>query len=320
MTVRSRGWNYLAVFAACALAGGFVLAVGQMTIDNIHCRSSGYGVDDFLAYCRSKRYGDYEHGALYYGLEPAARDNIRNAQVIFLGSSRTQAGFSSKAVRAYFGKRGIRFFVLGFGYGDASPFASAILRRSGASPKILVINADPFFIDGLSPPAQEALDGHFAFLWRLGLKFLFQRVHRALCYSAPFVCSESEPSIFRSAHDGQWNWIGPYVAEKAVPFDRSAQKSIAPEELEKAKDLGEKFLQKVGLDRRCVVLTGTPNSDLDSVGIAEQLAAAMKTSSIFPPVDGLATLDGGHLNLTSAERWSGQVVEALSPILRDCLQ
>src|SRR5262249_4877971 len=140
MMARSRGWTYLAVFAASALVGGFALAVGQMTIDNINCRSSGYSVDDFLAYCRSSHYGDYEHGALYYGLEPSARDNIRNAQVIFLGSSKIQAAFSSKAVRAYFGKHGIPFFVLGFGYGESSPFASAILKRLGASPKVLVIN------------------------------------------------------------------------------------------------------------------------------------------------------------------------------------
>src|SRR5258708_5359597 len=72
----------------------------------------------------------------------------------------------------------------------------------------------------------------------------------------------------------------------------------------------KKFLHEVGLDRRCVVLTGTPNSDLNSVGIAGQLAVALKTRSIFPPADGLATLEGGHLNSASAERWSGQLVEA----------
>src|SRR5258708_5359599 len=41
--------------------------------------------------------------------------------------------------------------------------------------------------------------------------------------------------------DGEWNWIGPYIAEQAVPFDRLAQKSIAPEDLEKAKNLDEKI-------------------------------------------------------------------------------
>jgi hypothetical protein len=92
-----------------------------------------------------------------------------------------------------------------------------------------------------------------------------------------------------------------------------------PGALARVKDLGERFLADVGLDRRCVVLTGTPNSRLDSTSIAESLAAALGTRSIFPPMDGLATLDGAHLDPASAERWSGQFVEALTPILAECL-
>jgi hypothetical protein len=169
-------------------------------------------------------------------------------------------------VRAYFGKFGIRFFLLGFGYGEWSTFPLAILKRWKASPKVLVINADPFFSDKISEPAQEALEGRPAYLWTLILKFSFQRVHRVLCFSVPLVCSESEPVIFRSAHDGQWNWIGPYIAEAAVPIDYTAQMTLTPEELERARDLGEKFLNEIGLDRRCVVLTAAPNWNCPKIG------------------------------------------------------
>jgi hypothetical protein len=311
-------WIYLAVFVACTIAGAIIVSAAQMTVDNFRCRSSEYSKEDFLAYCRSDKYGDYEHGALYYGLEPSLRHNIRRAKVIFLGSSKTQAAFSTKAVRAYLNRLNMPFFVMGFGYGEWSNFALAVLKRSDASPKVVVINADPFFTDKLSEPAKEALDGRPGFLWRLAMKTLFQRIHRVLC-AMPFICPESEPVIFRSTRDGQWNWIGPYIAERAIPIDRSLQKTIAPEEFETAKALGGKFIQEIGLDRRCVVLTGTPNSDLDSTGIAEKLARALGTNSIFPAMDGLTTLDGGHLNLESAERWSGQFVEALTPILKDCI-
>src|SRR3982074_1567304 len=58
--------------------------VAIMTFDNFTCRTQPQGPDDFLAYCRSLRYGDYEHGALYYGLEPRARESIRAAHVLFL--------------------------------------------------------------------------------------------------------------------------------------------------------------------------------------------------------------------------------------------
>jgi hypothetical protein len=319
MTIGSNRWLYLILFAVFAPLGALLLGLARTTIDNIDCKSSKYREGDFLAYCQSKQYGDYEHGALYYGLEPGIGENIRAANVIVLGSSMAQAAFSTKAVRAYFDRHNLRFFVMGFGYGEGSPIALAILKRWEAAPQVLVINADPFFLDKSSEPALETLEGKPAFLWRLTLKMMFQRVHRVLCAAAPFLCHESEPSIFRSARDGQWNWIGPYVAERTIPIDPATQKPLAAERIELSKQLGEKFLGEVGLHRRCVVLTGVPNPLADTRAIAEDLAAALSTSWIFPAVDGLATVDGGHLNTASAERWSAQFVEALTPILQDCL-
>jgi hypothetical protein len=311
--------RYVALFLLCAAFSILTIGVGQMTVDNLKCRSTGYDNGDFLAYCRSELYADYEHGALFYGLEPSAIYNIRRAEVLFVGNSKLQAGFSSRAVRDYFNSINVPFFIMGFGYADESSFSEAILKRWGVSPKVLVINADPFFSEWLSPAARDALEGRPAFLWRLLLKSLFQRVHRAVCLVASPVCPESEPSIYRSPRDGQWNWIGPYIEEKSVPIDRSTQTTLPPHILAAAEKIGEKFLEQFGLDRQCVVLTATPNSPLDSTGIAKGLAASLKTSSIFPSVDNLSTLDGVHLNLASAERWSGQFVRAMGPILKKCI-
>jgi hypothetical protein len=311
--------RYVALFLLCAAFSILTIGVGQMTVDNLKCRSTGYDNGDFLAYCRSELYADYEHGALFYGLEPSAIYNIRHAEVLFVGNSKLQAGFSSRAVRDFFNSINVPFFIMGFGYADESSFSEAILKRWGVSPKVLVINADPFFSELLSPAARDALEGRPAFLWRLLLKSLFQRVHRAVCLVASPVCPESEPSIYRSPRDGQWNWIGPYIEEKSVPVDRSAQTTLPPHILAAAEKIGEKFLVQIGLNRQCVILTATPNSPLDSTGIAKALAASLKTNSIFPSVDGLSTLDGVHLNLASAERWSGQFVRAMEPILQKCL-
>jgi hypothetical protein len=311
--------RYVALFILCAALGILVGGVAQMTLDNLKCRSTGYGNDHFLAYCDSQQYADYEHGALLYGLELSAIDSIRRAEVLFVGNSRLQAGFSTQAVRDYFNAINVRFFVMGFGYGEESTFSLAVLRKWGASPKVLVINADPFFSEKLSPPARDALEGRPAFLWRLVLKMLFQRVHRAVCLVAGSVCPQSEPSIFRSAKDGEWNWIGPYIKEKSVPIARPARRTFTQEELALAQKLGDKILDQIGLDRQCVILTGAPNSSLDSAEIAMALATSLRTNSIFPPIDGLSTLDGGHLNLASAERWSGQFVQAMTSILQKCL-
>lgn len=310
---------FLGLFVVVAPLAFLAGSVGQVTFDNLQCRTSGYAAGGFLAYCRSEQYADYEHAALYYGIEPGVVGSLRSAQVLFLGSSKTQAGFSTGAVRRYFEGRGVRFFVMGWGYGEWSPFALAVIKGWHLSPGVLVINADPFFSDKLSPPARDALDGDGPFLWRLTLKMLFQRVHRAVC-SLPWPrCSERAPSIFRSPTDGQWDWIGPYIAEQSTPIVRAAQQTITPAEFALATEIGERFLGEVGLDRRCVVLTGTPNSMLDSPGIAERLALALRTRTLTPPADGLATIDGGHLNRASAERWSWRLVEALTPILDECL-
>jgi ferredoxin len=320
MTEKRRWKAYVAIFAATAFVSAIVTPVAIMTFDNLACRTQPRGPDDFLAYCQSVRYGDYEHGALYYGLEPKVRESIRAAQVLFLGSSRLQAAFAANATREYFRARGIRYFVMGFGYGGASAFEQPVMERSGASPKVIVINADPFFVqpNNLSEPAREAIKGGQGYLWRLTTKMAFQRVQRIICRAVP-LCPESEPSIFRSATDGQWNWIGPYIKEGEVPIDQEIKERLPQFEIERAKTIGEMFLNRIGLNRRCVVLTGIPTNGLNSTEVAKVLATALHTRFLAPKIDGIATVDRGHLNSRSAELWSAAFVEALTPIVNECL-
>src|SRR2546429_1098165 len=197
---------------------------------------------------------------------------------------------------------------MGFGYGDVSAFEQPVVERSGASPKVMIINADPFFVEPniLSEPAKEAIEGGPRYLWRLTVKMAFQRVHRIICRAAP-LCPESEPSIFRSAIDGQWNWIGPYTEGREVPIDQ-LKEPLPQFEVERAKTIGEMFLNRIGLDRRCVVFTGIPTNGLNLTEVAEVLATALRTRFLAPKIDGLATVDGGHLNSRSAELWSAAFV------------
>jgi hypothetical protein len=110
-----------------------------------------------------------------------------------------------------------------------------------------------------------------------------------------------------------------YIDEKSTPIGASGQITVNKEGLAEARELGEKFLDALGLDRQCVILTGVPNSIVDSPAIAGTLAALLKTRSILPATDGLATLDSVHLNFASAERWSGLFVHAMTPVLQKCL-
>src|SRR5690242_3477521 len=43
------------------------------------CDASGYGADRYVAYCQASAYGDYDHGAFWYGLEPAVTAAVSSA-------------------------------------------------------------------------------------------------------------------------------------------------------------------------------------------------------------------------------------------------
>ena len=70
---------------------------------------------------------------------------MKKADVLFLGNSRALFAFSSDAIANFFGKGKLRYYVLAFGTGETSQFAGALIRRYDLHPKVLVINADPFF-------------------------------------------------------------------------------------------------------------------------------------------------------------------------------
>ena len=88
--VRS-GLYSLIVLAAAVSAGGY----GLRAYGIFNCQASGYR-STRLGYCNAKSYGDYDHGAIWFNL--ARRQSCPpNAQVLFIGNSRTVFGFSSKA-------------------------------------------------------------------------------------------------------------------------------------------------------------------------------------------------------------------------------
>lgn len=80
------------------------------------CAASEYGSDRYLSYCNATSYGDYDHGAIWFDLEPPARAAAANARVLFLGNSRTQFAFSSKATANWFWSLSESYYLLGFSH------------------------------------------------------------------------------------------------------------------------------------------------------------------------------------------------------------
>ncbi len=315
---KRRLWH-LCFVVFTAIAAILIIDFGRFTIKSIKCWSGEYGPLYYLASCDNPNFGEYETGAIYYGLESGISESIRNAQVIFLGSSKLQAAFSTQATTAYFAKQNIRFYVLGFRVGSLGGFVRPMLKQRQASPSLLVVNAEdlPLFIGQV--PTSEVLVGGLRTYWRLASKASLQRLQRAICPSFPSLCSPPYRTIYRSASTGQWRWLGSFYPEQSIPLNELLQHELSDKEFEVAVDFSERFISKINMNRGCIVLTGIPNNGQDAPGIASRLAQRLGTRLIVPTVEPLFLLDDYHLNFDSAERWSAAFLSELTPILQRCL-
>ena len=65
-------------------------------------------------------------------------------------------------------------------------------------------------------------------------------------------------------------------------------------------------------------MTAIPGTSADTREVAAAVAQAIGGAAILPVVDGLASLDGDHLNADSAERWSEAFLREAQPRIEAC--
>ena len=310
-----RPTRYLGVFFLSTALAFLAVSIGWWGSGVLTCPPATPG--SFLAYCRNELYGDFEHGAFLYGLEPVAVERARRADVLVIGDSRAQFGFSTDAMRRYFAERGSTYYLLGMGYGSTSDYARALLQRLHLRPRVLIVNAEPYFTrDTASVPAAVIRAGQRT-RWEYWRKSLFQRAHRPACDLMPALCREAAGGIHRRIDNGEWIWQGLLVAgDLSVPF---VEREIAVEQVEEAERVAAAFVDDIGLDASCVIVTAVPGLSADRRQVATRIAEAMRAQAVLPMVDGLSSLDGDHLNAASAEIWSAAFLVAADPRITECL-
>jgi hypothetical protein len=270
----------------------------------------------FLAFCRNGAYQDFEHGAYALGLRPAAVAAVRRAPVLFLGNSRLVLGFSTAATARAFAAADLRYYLLGFGYGETDGFARTLLRDLALNPRAVVIDVDPFFDGELGEPARFLRDHPV----RAALEYRAKAVAAALFAAVCPVRAKHWPcggalALLRADDDGSWELLGPDL-DQATPFAARNGKPADPAPF--IAD-GRGFLAELGVPADCVVLTTVPSPqrplDAETVRrIAEGLGAVWAE----PTLDDLASFDRSHLTRDSAERWSAALLDEIMPILRRC--
>jgi hypothetical protein len=300
---------YVLLVLAVALGAG---AYSLRKYGIFSCSASGYASDGYLGYCGATSYGDYDHGAIWFGLEPAVSAAAANAQVLFVGNSRTQFAFSSNATADWFSSLSESYYLLGFSHWENYTFEAPLLRKLRPRAKVYVINIDSFFERSETGPGKTVMRDESA-KTRYEEKRKWQRIHKPICTTFKAVCG-NELAIFRSRSAGAWLVTGGRLTSEPVSYDDDIDQKMAASYTA----LGNQFLPSLSADRACTILTIVPTVKT-GVGTAKAIAGALGLNFVAPRLGGLITFDHYHLDPESAQRWSAAFLEEAGPQIRKCL-
>lgn len=285
----------------------------KLRLEGVFACPASYAGVAYLSDCNGPQYGDYDHGAFYFGLERDAARAASAAKVMFLGNSRAQFAFSTPVTARWFDERAISFYSLGFSHFESVTFVTPVLTRLQPRARAYVINADRFFAEWLSPTSRRVVYERDA-RGRYEEKQFWQRLHRGLCGTVPGLCG-GELAIYRTVTNGTWFTSGLLPNHPSGVNDGPPQAEA--ERWPQYIDLAKAFLDQLGVDRQCLVLTIVPYVDTRRAE-AQAIADALGVRLIAPSVDGLRTFDGSHLDVKSAARWSAAFLDAAGPVLEQC--
>ncbi len=310
--------KYLAILLACSCVFGTAIYFSTWVTEVAACPL----VDEagtYMAYCSDDRYGDYEH--LAYGLElvPSAVRALKNAEVVILGSSRTQIAFSTPQVDRFFRDRSISYHALGFGYNETGEFAAYLFRKYHLTPRVLVINTDTFFTEGLSIPAKMAIAAGPQVRVDGLMKTAFEHVHSLVCRISSRACRHTNVfSIYRSPETGQWHGYAtaPVLGEE---ISSTKKESLDDADLKTSQDVAARLLPSFNVRKECIILTAVPTPAIDGERIARVLGADFGLPVVLPNIQGMRSSDGSHLTRISAESWSAAFLLDSALSIERCL-
>lgn len=310
LVLTARSGVYSLLILAVALVAG---AYGLRRDGIFSCQASEYGSDGYLGYCGATSYGDYDHGAIWFDLEPVAFAAAADAQVLFIGNSRTVFAFSSNATADWFSSFSGNYYLLGFTHFENYTFEAPLLRKLRPKAKVYVINIDTFFERAATEPGRTVMRDESA-KTRYLEKRQWQRIHKAICTNFKAVCGNHE-AIFRLRSTGAWLVSGGRFTSEPVSYDED----IDQNKLASYTSLGKEFLPSLNADRACTILTIVPTVKTD-MGTARAIAGALGLKLLAPEVPGLVTFDHFHLDRSSAQRWSAAFLEEAGPQIQRCLR
>lgn len=177
-----------------------------------------------------------------------------------------------------------------------------------------VINADRFFVDYDTPHSRELKSEPDARV-RYESKRGWQQLHQTVCRWIPLFCGGAL-SFFRQRETGEWKLAG---SISLPPTGIDSELPVDLDRVARARTVARDFIETVGVDRNCVLLTYVPHKRSERA-TAAALAKELGVEFVSPKLSDLRTFDGSHLEPKSAERFAKAFVEAAGPSILQCIK
>ncbi|MDH3977589.1 MAG: hypothetical protein OEU86_03665 [Gammaproteobacteria bacterium] len=306
--------NSASIYAGVLILSVIVTFAYKLRADGIFaCQADHYSNKMFLAYCNSVSYGDYDHGATWFNLENDVTQGAKNADVLFLGSSRMQFAFSAQATKNWFNDAQASYYLLGFSHSENMEFFTPLLERIKPKASIYIINVDRFFDDRISPPYED-IRGTIDAMDQYNKKRMWQRPHKMLCEAFKGLCGESL-AFYRDRRDGSWMFSG----SADLRATGTSEAALNPEtDLEYQIARARAFVRQLPVEPGCVLLTLAPYENT-KINEARIIAKGLNKTLIYPKAETLKTFDASHLDPPSAEEWAAEFFNIASAQISKCL-
>ncbi len=251
----------------------------------------------------------------YYGAGESI-DHAREADILFLGSSRMQFGVSWTLLQPWCESRGLSCYQMGFGHGEPMPLPKAVMERHDLRPALVVANVDRFFAPRPSDYGARIMDASLpvGLAQRLAvstpslfnLELMPHFIPPAPEGSDLVWGRQSSSQVFRSVEHG--GWFAPEIPSKAFPV-ASPDPADAPtdREIQLCRDFAD-WLEGRGGE---LVLIGVHTSTRNLGPMLPALAEAAQVTAVPVDAAGLETFDESHLTPGSAERYTRELLEGL---------
>ncbi|MDA8708018.1 hypothetical protein N9M10_01455 [Hellea sp.] len=319
------GWKMLAFLCVFMIAGVISIVKFDSYFTDFwkirKCDPEGYANGDFMTFCRGIKVDRYAFGSIYLGAQKNAVKNAEDADVIIFGNSRTMRSFSTDTMDSYFKEKGLSYMVLA---SEGASFRSAVLtsERMKIKPKIVMVNSEIFFSDKVSPAFRDLVDFPDKYKTRYSFFNAAQTLHKKICgakgtFLKKTYCKGTSRTNWRSAETGRFKWDLIAEPEKQVPFSNSLKEDHPLSGL--YTDRAIELFEMQNYRDSCPVFY-LVNSPRAAPKLMESIAKSLGIQSVFAYINGLASYDKSHLDRPTSERWAGEFVKALDPVVDNCLE